>query len=119
MKMMVQTSQFFFSLHACSCKLVPSPVPGDHHPHLPHDLAVADLTLLCVHGPSLCRKTAGCGLRDPFHESCVSRLGRTVKKTRQNAINKNSKLWGAEKHTSSSASLLRFPRMSSAGAAER
>ena len=79
--MMEQTSQFFFSLQERSCELAPSPVPGGHHLYLPHDLAVVDLTLLCVHGPSLYRKTAGCGLRDPFHESCVWRHGRTVKET--------------------------------------
>ena len=68
---------FFFLLHM-QVGFEPCRVPGDHRLHLPHDLADADPTLLCVHGPSLCQKTAGYDLPGPFHESCAWRHGRTV-----------------------------------------
>jgi len=46
--------------------------------HLPHDLAVADLTPVYGHDLCPCRKSAGCDLPDPSRESYASRHGRTV-----------------------------------------
>jgi hypothetical protein len=72
------TRQFFWA-YTAGLEFAPSRVPDDHQLHLPHDLVVADLTLLCVRGPSPCQKTAGCDLPDPFHENCAWRHDRSVK----------------------------------------